>query len=313
MSRSKIIIHLGAHKTATTTIQSHLDANYNSLLEQGILALTPPYPGKDDDRVRAIFGRNKPLKKHRNRTGIFSIFNHKYFQIRARRAAYFRELVKEKCGSSWPRKIIVSEENLIGEKLGKDTFGLYSPPPAAFSRLVLLEKILGQSPDEIHFTIRSYDTFLPSVYASNTLHSKKLQPPFESIRKAWCTSVPRGWVDVVTDIKKIFPESILKLSVYERDSVEERLKSIVGPGIRLPTIQHGKQLHMMPSVEAINARNIQIRNHYLRVTPGYELIAKHANGKKFDPLTKQEKTLLASRYDEDVASLKRQFHILNSP
>ena len=198
----------------------------------------------------------------------------------------------------------------MGDIFKKDTFDLYPDN----SYLVSSKKILGSTPDEIHLTIRSYDTFLVSAWASNVLHSKRLQPPFESIRKVWCTSVPRGWVDVITDIKKIFPESRLMLSVYEHDSMEKRLKSIVGPDISLKISQHSKLIHMRPTVEAINARHVEIRNHYPR-TPGYELMVRHANGEKFDVLTKQEKTLLASRYDKDMATLKKHDNIyfLNSP
>ena len=309
MNRTKIIIHLGAHKTATTTIQDHLDANYNCLLEQGILALTTSRLGKDDDEIRSIFCR----KLRKNKIGIFisRLFPHspgkiinKYFLLRARKTRFW-DLVKEKYGSSCPRKIILSEENLLAEVFKKDTFDLYPNT----SRLVLLKTILGSSPDEIHFTIRNYDTFLASAYATTVVHTKKPQPPFECIRKAWCASAPRGWVDVVTDIKKIFPESILRLSVYECDSVEKRLKFIIGPDVSLTTLQHSKQLNVRATVEAINARHVQTRNHYLRVTPTFDLLAKHANGKKFDPLTKQEKTLLASRYNEDVASLKKHDNI----
>ena len=98
----QVILHVGAHKTATTTIQNNLDANRDILLENKIVAITAPRLDKSDfNSVPHLFRYKKP-------TGLSRIF----FRRRVKRAAFWN-FVKSNYQGRYPNKVVVSEEAFL--------------------------------------------------------------------------------------------------------------------------------------------------------------------------------------------------------
>ena len=281
-----IVLHLGAHRTASTRLQTVLDANLGATAEEGLIALTPPRRGKRTvPTIREIVKALPP-----ERAGHFN----RFLKTRLARASFLR-LVADNSPGTALRKVIVSEENLLGPPFDRKTgAGLY---PSAHSRLVAFRQVLGHSPAEIHLTLRSYDTFLVSVYASKAVYWPQV-PPFDAIRERFlCLS--RGWPDLVADVSAAFPGTPLRLTRVEHDPIETRIRHLVGPELLARFRLDGDERpNAAPSVEAIAAA----ARHGGRISPD-DLIDRYAAGARFDPLTESERVTLARRYSEDVAAL----------
>lgn len=286
--RPEFILHLGAQRTGSTRLQTVLDTNRDVLTRNGIVALTPPRPGKRSSPTVRDVVRVLPRKpKHLPR----------YILKRAGARALFSGLVADGASSPGLRRIIVSEENLIGSPFRPDGFGLY---PSTYWRLKLFRNLVGLDPYEIHLTIRAYDTFLVSLYAMLSVYSARGVRPFDNIRTEYL-AVRRGWPDVIGDVTRAFPGTFLKVTRVERGSMEERVQDLAGPlGSGQLRFQGDERVNAAPTLEAMAAAaQLQSRNSR------DALVARHSDGTPFDPLTEDERERLVRRYESDLSSLER--------
>ena len=282
----EIILHLGAHRTGSTRLQYILDANRDALAAHATVALTPPRPGKRvsptirDVVALAPSGRHRPLRR--------------YLKLRLARAILRRLLAHRPPGPP-PRRIILSDENMLGAGFRTDGLGLY---PSAYPRLAALRRILGRPPSAVHLTLRAYDTFLVSVYAMRAVFGRDV-PPFDDIREP-LLAVRRGWPHVVDDVARAFPGTALKLTRVERDPMEDRVGDLAGPELlKRLRFDGDERMNAAPTVEAMAAAAGSISRE-----PD-DLLARHAHGARFDPLTGEERSRLAERYVTDLESLDR--------
>ena len=284
----EIVLHLGAHRTGSTRLQSVLDANRDALAGNATVALTPPRRGKRvaptlrDVLALVPTGRSRSLR-HR---------------LKLRRArAMLRDLVADRPPGPAPRRIILSDETMLGPCFRTDGSGLY---PRAYPRLAALRGFLGRAPSSVHLTLRAYDTFLVSLYAMAAVHRRDVAP-FENIRET-LLAVHRGWPHVVEDVVRAFPATAVTLTRVERDTMQNRVRALVGPELPEGFRFDGEQrLNAAPTVEAMAAAAGSSAGE--RSSPD-ELIARYAHGAKFDPLTEEERSGLARRYATDLASLE---------
>ena len=281
----EIILHLGAHRTGSTRLQSILDANRDALATNATVALTPPRRGKRaSPTIRDVLallptGRSRPVRR--------------YLKLRRARAM-FRDLVADGPPGPAPRRIIVSDETMLGSCFRTDGFGLY---PCAYPSLAALGRLLGRPPSAVHLTLRAYDTFLVSVYAMAAVYRRDV-PPFDDIRET-LLAVHRGWPDVIDDVARAFPGTAVKLTRVERDPMEDRVRGLVGPELlKRFRLDGDERPNAAPTVEAMAAA----AGSGGRASPD-ELVARHADGARFDPLSEEERMTLARRYSEDVAAL----------
>ena len=279
----EIVLHLGAHRTGSTRLQIILDANSDILAEAGIAALTPPRPGKRisltiRDAIDALPGAQVNFVK-------------RFRKLQSARALFHGLIADGKPDTAVP-KLIVSEENLLGPVFEATGEGLYS---SAFPRLAAFHQMLGRSPSEIHLTLRSYDTFLVSVYAMRAVYGGKI-PLFDDIRNE-LLAVRRGWPDLVADVTRAFPGTPIKLTRVEHDPVKSRVRDLVGFSLFEKFRLGGEERpNMAPTVEAMRA-SAGIKGHAALD----DLIARCADGARFDPLTGEESARLVRRYANDLA------------
>ena len=235
--------------------------------------------------------RNRPLKS----------------SIRIRKARrIYSDLVAEMSRDNVPHKVVVSDEGLLGPTFLSNGYGIY---PEAYSRLALIRKMLRYPPSELHLTLRSYDTFLVSVYTMDVLYRRGYVPPFDDIRETFL-ALRRGWPDVVADVRRAFPGTPLTLRRVERDSMESRVRDLVGPELFAAFRLDGdERVHVAPTVEAMAAAN-RLRGSTgtrPRSPQGHamadDLIARYAKGTRFDPLTEAERFRLAERYTKEMAEV----------
>src|SRR3954451_9411374 len=143
-------LHVGAHKTATTYIQSMLAANVSALHANGIGYLP-----------LAEFRRLVTFKLMKLDTG--------FFHLKDKVDRFFSHGRSDRING-----LLLSDENIIGVCPNfVETGKLYQQAPA---RLRQLRKLLGGNEIHMFFAIRAYDTFIPSAYGEALRNQRKFVP-----------------------------------------------------------------------------------------------------------------------------------------
>lgn len=138
----RVILHCGAHKTGTTTVQSHLWENRNILTEKGIFYCP----------LRIKHGDIDPLNK-----AILNLCSAS--QVEAVQAG--RERLEYLFGERKYHTVIVSNENAFDAPFSDKGEGFY---PFLESRLAGLQEMFVGCQVEPLFFVRSYAGLLPSFF-----------------------------------------------------------------------------------------------------------------------------------------------------
>lgn len=282
----RLRIHVGAHRTGTTTLQSIIRENDAALSASGIKALT--CWGAGDRTNPGLRNVTRMVEKASRRRGVL-----RFLKIREAN----REL-RRQCGDDPCELLVLSDENLLGKPFSiPHGTALY---PHSRRILTALASVLPASPESIHITVREYASFLTSAYAMSAVYSSNV-PRFHEIKRA-LTRLERGWPDVLVDIQSSFPKSKITFSCYEETSVKTTLHAILGwDTTTLATDKSEKTINASPTVEAINASMLASSKTHGEADA---LIQQYAQGTKFDPFSETEKTQLRSRYERDLVALR---------
>lgn len=195
---TKIILHLGAHRTASTHVQAVMAKNTALLAQAGILA-----PHQSDVKNALT----KPLGARIPSLG-----------------AGFRALVG---ASEAPDTVVISDENLLGFLNSIFTHGRFYPDTAR--RMAKLRAMLPVDPAKIVVAIRPYDSFFPSAYGRWLAPNRMALP--RAAMAGLVLGLTRGWADMLADITMAFPDTPLTISEYSPDPSfgPSQLKAILGP------------------------------------------------------------------------------------
>lgn len=197
---TKILLHLGAHRTASTHVQGVLGKNLPLLARAGIGA--PPQRAVKDALTKPM-GRRLPAVK-----------------------AGFGRLVKEN-GLSGLDTVLISDENLLGFLNSIFSHGQFYPDTAR--RMARLRKMLPVVPEKIVIAIRPYESYFASAYG-RWLSPKRMVLP-RPVLAELVQGLARGWHDVLADVAAAFPESQLVISEYSPDPRfgPSQLSALLGP------------------------------------------------------------------------------------
>lgn len=138
----------------------------------------------------------------------------------------FKRLCKES-GFRGLETLVISDENLLGFLNSLFSHGLFYPDTAV--RLKRLRQMLPMVPGKIVVAIRPYDSFFASAYG-RWLSPGRMVLPRAAVAEL-VLGFERRWVDVLTDISAVFPESELVISEYSPDPrfAPSQLAVILGP------------------------------------------------------------------------------------
>lgn len=185
------VLHIGAHRCATTTFQAYLDQNRAGLAAGGIAAWTPALtrsglfaglvrpPGQNDpDADAACARRVRNRRRHLDAKGI--------------------------------RQLLVSEENMIGTP--RDNLSRHALYPGLLPRLTRFKAAFAGQVDRIGLVIRSYEAFWASsiAFAVTSGH-----PVPDAATCARVAEQPRCWSDLVREIRQLFPDAPLHVWTFE--------------------------------------------------------------------------------------------------
>jgi hypothetical protein len=156
-------------------------------------------------------------------------------------------------------------------------------------------------------SIRSFDTFLPSTYAT-ALKYRTWPFRFDDIRQR-LVSRPPSWVELIDRIHKLAPEAVLTVWPYElyRPYARELVSLVTGYRFAgLPDIPDPVQTRT-PTEEAIRAAeqlppSLSHRQRLLETQRIYETSLSQL-GTKFRPFSEHESRILCEAYEEQLEQL----------
>ncbi|MCU0912074.1 MAG: hypothetical protein MUE98_12220 [Rhodobacteraceae bacterium] len=276
-----LALHIGAHRTGTTSLQQGLRKAAEALAPAGVTVWGP-------DQMR-VPGRHHHARNLR-RAASDPEAARAAAAARDEVAAALAALVRGGC-----RRLVISEENLLGTMEGN--FAAAALYPHAARNLAAARDLLGRAPGEVVLAVRDYAGYWTSAYAQCVLMRE--MPAFDGPA---LTASARGWPDVVADVAASFPEARLTVLGYGADCAAEVLEALLPGGlagsVRLPARQ---------SNAALSARGLRKFAALRRRTGPFDPARRRATvtemrkigGPPFQPFDDAEVEALSARFEED--------------
>ncbi|QFT80361.1 hypothetical protein FIU89_07030 [Roseovarius sp. THAF27] len=216
-----VVLHIGAHRTATTTFQAYLAANRAALGRMGI-AVWGPKQTRDGLLTGVI-----PIESARPPQE----------QLDRARARVAINIARERRAGA--KVLVISDENMIGAPRRCLRQGrLY---PDIGQRLARFAHAFDGQVTRAHLTVRSHDAFWASVVSYSIARGNRV--PDRAALEA-LAAAPRLWRDVVLDVACALPGVELSVMPYE----------IFG-GLPERVLEHMTGLGAMPRAHARDWRN----------------------------------------------------------
>lgn len=225
-----IILHIGAHRTASTSFQAYLRANAAALEERGVCFWGPMRTR------RGLF------------SGIVPANGSPRLERQARMAKGRIALQVERTRLNGMRQLIVTDENIIGapRRNLRDT-ALYR---GAGERMARHAAAFGGQITRAVLSIRCLDSYWSSALSFGIGRGHALPDPayLEAIAQQ-----PRSWREVITDLSCALPGVELLVLPHETFGgiPERRLEIMTAADWAAPTHQHRLWLNRGPDMAAL--------------------------------------------------------------
>lgn len=188
-----VILHLGAHRTATTTFQHYMRDHMDVLADQGI----------------GFWGRKRTRGKMFS--GLFREGGSPEAMRAAARAQSRIGLNAAKAAQRGVQTLLVSDENILGTPM--NNFKSKQLYPAAGERTARLVTAFEGQVRRIVLSVRSPELWWASAAAMTVLRGHPV--PGKKRLKA-IAAHPRGWRDVITDLACAAPGAEIAVIPFER-------------------------------------------------------------------------------------------------
>ncbi|MFK7837931.1 MAG: hypothetical protein AB8B60_17110 [Sulfitobacter sp.] len=263
-----IILHIGAHRTATTTFQHYLRDHTRTLARRGIA-----YWGPEQTRTSVFPGlfRRSVGVKGRN--------------ISQRAAGRARMLAQQEAmrGAS---QLLISDENLLGTPKGNLRTGLLYA--AAGERIARVADAFGDDLQRIVLSIRSPELWWASAAA---LAVSRSHPVPKNAMFNHIAQNTRSWREVITDIACAAPDAEILVVPFERSAGQtEKLFTMI-TGEDAPVDRAQRWLNRSDDLPQLRAK--------LRQNGGDPEVLPDAFG-RWQPFTTQQAACLRENYADDL-------------
>lgn len=231
----KITLHLGVHRTGTTSCQSYLRARRGDLED-----LRVAYWGPGTTRSGLLDGIVPGGVRLLDRSAA------------AERAQGRLQLRLRKLANDGFQQLLVSDENLIGGM--RQNLALQSLYPAIGERMVRYGTAFGDGVDRVVLTIRN-----PARYWASVLAFKVRQghPIPDDAALAAVAASPRMWRDVITDLACALPETEIWVAPFEVSCGNPVSVVQFGAGIAVPHMGAEEWLNRAPDLNGLRAALVE--------------------------------------------------------
>ena len=261
-----VILHVGAHRCATTTFQHYLRGNAGRLRAQGV-GFWGPHRTRGG-LLRGVIPRPGPAPRR---------------DLQMRAAGRVRMRLAG-CAAAGVETLLVSDENMLGSLRDNRAAGdLY---PAAGERIARFAAAFGKRLGAVVLNVRALDLYWASALGYGAARGFGLPGAAMLERLA---RGPRGWREVVTDIACAAPQTPVLVLPFERYAgrPEAQLAAITG---RPAPLAHARErLNATPRLPALRAR----------LTPGEAARLPPGDG-RWQPFTAAQAGALRERYADDL-------------
>ncbi len=190
-----VILHIGAHRTGTTTLQTYLQKNSNKLRKSRI-----EFWGPKRTRSGLFSGLVKPPADLSNDA-----------LLRGQRSCGLIQMEMDRLAMNGVQTLIVSEENMIG--VMKDNLRKSRLYPDAGPRIARFAPAFELRCRRVVLSIRSYDKYWASVLAFCVERGWKM-PDMAVLDRL--VIQPNRWRDVIKSVAASFPEAQILVLPFER-------------------------------------------------------------------------------------------------
>ena len=264
-----LILHMGAHRTASSTVQALLERQRDALAAEGVAAWTPRRTRSG--LLTGVMGDPNRLSAARDRL--------------VHRAAGRVALRRAGLTADGAERLVVSDENMLGGLRENLLLGrLY---PTARQRLTRMAQAFPGAAAAV-LTIRSPDAWWTSVFA---FLATRGYPPPDRMRLADIAGGRRSWRAVVEDVAAALPDVRLRVLVYEAGGPRLLWSELTGRPADALAIP---QRHAAPRVDVLERR--------LRAE-GWTGTLDHAAG-RFAPFDPDMRAEMRQAYEADLAWLR---------
>ena len=226
--KDRIKLHIGAHRTGTTSLQSALHSQRPGLSQRGVGYWGPN--AMRSQRFPGVFrwlGTAPFSRKEKQRIDIIVNNNITLLEQRLKHQSDLGH-----------KQLILSEENILGSiKINFEHSLLY---PDSLHRLALFARIFGPYISRISLTIRSYDEYWRSAIAFLLAQGGTLPTPRKLQSLA---DQPLRWLDVLKNVRTAFPDAEILVMPFENwiNACEPHIDAIFGAPLGLPPQQYTKR------------------------------------------------------------------------
>ncbi|WP_135501869.1 hypothetical protein [Roseovarius aestuariivivens] len=188
----EVILHIGAHRMASTTFQHYMSENRAALRAAGIGVLGPK-----ETRGGLL-------------TGVLPVDSPRSPEAQLRRARARVAINLSKLEGSGVRHLVISDENVIGAARRNLRQG--SIYPDIGQRMARFATVFEGRVSRISLSVRSQDAYLSSCFAFAVARGHRL-PKTSTLDNL--VANPRGWRDVITDLACAFPDVEIQVMPHE--------------------------------------------------------------------------------------------------
>lgn len=243
----EIILHLGAHRTASTSFQHYLRRNAETLAKSGIGVWGPlrTRDGLLTGVVPASGSPRAPAQQLARATGRVSI-----------------ALTKaEQTGTA---QLVVSDENMLGApRRNLRHSALYDD---AGQRMARFAQAFGPRVTRVVLSIRAQDSYWGSALAFAVARGHRV-PRRDDLDRL--VTSPRHWRDVIADVACACPGADIHVLPYEvfGGQPERKLQAITGQA-KMPRKHARAWLNRAPTIESLRAIVAERGGHSARLGEG---------------------------------------------
>jgi hypothetical protein len=265
-----VTLHIGAHRTATTTFQHYLRQQLAMLHERDIGVWGP-------ERTRkSVF------------PGLFVNSTAPRSRNPALRAQGRARMLTAMAAQGGLQHLLVSDENMLGSCVHNLRRGaLY---PAAGERMARVAAAFGGRVSRIVLSIRAQDVWWASALAMTVERGHRV--PAQARIDAVCSGT-RAWRDVITDIACAVPDAELHVMPFEHFANRPAAVLRTALGIDIPHDGTQTAPRLIPSLDlaGLRARLLEQGGDATRLPEG--------DG-RWHPFTAAQRAALAENYADDL-------------
>lgn len=267
-----IILHVGSHRTGSTSFQHYLRGNRAQLMAQGTALWEPNMLRK------GLFD------------GLFAtprMLNGRNLQRRAMGRVRLHAAQAKRAGAA---RLLVSEENMIGAP--RACLRAASLFPAIGERMARLDAAFEGRISRVVMCIRAQDLWWSSVAAYGIGRG---HPMPDETRIAALAASPRTWRDVITDMSCALPETEIHIMPFEQFVGQS--DKILEQATEQPAPQDFAKSWLNRSPDAAMLREKMAESGF----PVSELPAHLASGEgRWNPFTPAQAASLREAYADDM-------------